>query len=354
MVNSREAVIFSTIPPAPTAEGELETQTIAGLTKILESENYHVTVYRSSWGMLPNGQVGASAGTATLANFIFAGRAGVLVISSHGSDGVTMVEAYDDKTQWDDAIAKYRADKFYGRLSIGLANESANAEFYPTGQYLIGLPIKTLKLAFGNSGLLSQDRNHLVFNASCESSTVQSAFPVGSYFGYVGPVDSGEALPDLSQVFERLAGTVGNGSLRTTQAAYYAGGFSGPLIYRSVLPHSVDGLVLSPAVSLFSSPPNSGATMAGPFKVHFDSAMDTSIRATRVIQSSALVENARWLSSTALLFDLKRPNGCSNGCGVKGLVLAKKAVAAGPFPNWLDGDRIAPNGFNYDFTFTFK
>jgi hypothetical protein len=384
-VGSQNAVIFSTFPPGSTS-GNIETDWIKNMTKILQSENYRVTVYRSAEGKLANGDPTQVPGTATLANFISAASAGVLIISSHGGQWEENDKPAGTAILVEDYGAALDKDRKHNApLNAALANYEANPQYKGLISDLgdgIGLTPSGIEKFFANNPQHNPDQ--LIFAGTCYSFGAAPDFQAASYFGYQIKTSNIAAVCDWDTVFGRLDGTLGAGEYRDTLSAWQQGGFqlprsscplsneypdapTGVLDYSSTLT-SGEGLVLSPAVSSFSYPNNSdhaSSSRAGPFVVHFDAPMDTSIAAADIVNaSSASVKDAKWVSSTELSFDLKRGSTCSATCKVDGFLTAKMLLAAGSFNNLLDGNTnpdgtlaagsgIAPNGYNYDFTFDF-
>jgi hypothetical protein len=366
---SQEAVIYANFNY--TSEEPGESQHLAKLKSILESENYHVTVYQSGYVHQADNTFVYQPETATLGNFVSAASAGVLIISSHGArdddhNYYVEVEDYGNKTQGEEALAAYEADPRYHGLLEGTDNGGV---FGGSDHYYILLNAKGIAEFFktGSNRAFSQ----LIFAGTCWSWLGASTFGAANYFGYTRQTTAVANWHDWDLLFGRLSGHIGEGRYRNTLSAWSQGGYTTHGVFREALRFRStlspgEGLVLSPAVSEFTYPDGSDqgpGSRAGPFVIHFDARMNSFVDLTEILHlSHAKIEGAKWLSPNELSFSLKKATGCSSPCLVKGWLVGKTTVAESLFGNWLDGNTyplagpsgVAPNGDNFDFRFTFR
>ena len=332
---SDTAVIYSNFPTQ-------DKPRIATWKRILEGENYKVTEDLGS---------NSGAGTATLANFVEAARAGVLIISTHGADvqqsgfnGLLVSEfttqaALDAAWNADEKVPAYKG----GALrKVNFVDNHRNASVFS-----LWITEKGIQRLIGNSKDRPDDQ--LVFNGACWSDHLAAAFGSTAYFGYTQPASDAEVYGDLALLLGRLDGTRDRGLQRDTTSAWTAGGFTrtqtNQLEYHAQ-PDS-KSVVLSPDASEVKYPDDQKVALpgtVGPFKVEFDAAMDTSVSPRSVLSvKGATLSTASWSSPSELTFSLKRPT-CADLCPVTLTIAAKKAVSAGKFHNWLDGNLDPADG----------
>jgi len=375
VVGSNQAVLFTNFP------GQ-DAQEFAFLKKYLASEHFDVTI---------DSNTGTSPGSAILANFLAAAKAGVFVYSTHGVEadkraGIDffglLVEEYASETKWKAAWARYDSmPQYQGGVLAHLGPYTE--KHVKTGdqeRWGIFLTDKGIHKFFGGA------TDQIVFGGSCYSwdfSAVSGGFGADAYFGYTNVTDDDFCDNDWETLFLRLIGNDHGGLYRSTLAAWKAGGFTtdgnvygtpnGPTttlradFAESHAPElETADLLLSPAVSTVALPESTAPNSAGangPFAIDFDAAMDTSVDPGSILSATGgRILSPKWVSPVELDFSLL-PNNCAAGCTVPVTINAEDAVSAGPFQNDLDGNTdpswakglsgVEPIGDNYQFKLAF-
>lgn len=349
---SDTAVIYSNFPTQDKTK-------IASWKRILEGENYKVTEDLGS---------NAGAGTATLANFVDAVKAGVLIISTHGADlqksgfnGLLVSEftsqaALDAAWDADEKVPAYRN----GALrKLNFVDNHRNATVYT-----LWITEKGVQKLFGDSKDRPEDQ--LVFDGACWSGHLAAAFGSTAYFGYTQPATDPEVYGDLGLLLGRLDGIRDEGRERDSASAWAAGGFTNTAINQlqyHAQPNT-KSVALSPDVSDIKYPDGQEIALpgtAGPFKIEFSATMDTSVAPSSLLSAKgATLSTSSWSSPSELTFSLKKAS-CDDVCPVTVTIAAKETVSAGKFHNWLDGNLDPPdgqageypNGDNEDIPFAF-
>ena len=326
---------------------------------ILEDEHYKVTEYLAG----ANG-----AGSATLANFVGAVKAGVLIISTHGADltqsgfnGLLVSEftsqaALDTAWNADEKDPAYR-DGVLRKLNFVDNHRGAKV-------YTLWITQKGIQHFFGDSKERPADQ--LIFDGACWSANLAAAFGSTAYFGYTQPSTDPEVYSDLNRLLGRLDGQLNKATDRDTASAWSAGGFTNTatnqLAYAAQ--PATKSVVLSPDVSKVVYPDGQDYSLpgtAGPFKIDFDAAMDTSVSPDSFLSvKGATLSDSSWTSPTELTLNLKN-SACPDLCPVSITIDGKVAVSAGDFHNWLDGNLqpaggtagVYPNGDSEEIPFSF-
>ncbi len=349
---SDTAVIYSNFPTQDKAN-------ISIWKKVLVGENYKVTEDLSA----TTGQ-----GTATLANFVAAAKAGVFIISTHGADlrqngfDGLLVSEFPTQAALD---AAWNADEKHPTYRNGVLKKLNFVDNHRKVKvYSLWITKKGVQKLFAGSSARPADQ--LVFDGACWSDHLAAAFGATAYFGYTQPASDAEVYGDLGLLLGRLDGTKDNGLHRDTTGAWDAGGFTNTrnnqLSYHAQ--PATKSVALSPGVSDIKYPDGQDVALpgdAGPFMVEFNAAMDKGVRPSSFLAvKGATLTSITWSSSAELTLYLKRP-GCTDVCPVTLTIDAKKAVSAGIFHNWLDGNLkpaggqpgVYPNGDNEEIPFSF-
>jgi len=349
---SDTAVIYSNFPTQ-------DKQDIAGWKKVLEGENFKVTEYLST---------NTGPGTATLANFLSGVKAGVFIISSHGSDltqngfNGLLVSEFTSQAALNSAWNTDQKNPAYRGGVLKKLNFVDNHRGITV--YSLWITQNGVHQLFG----AAKDRpaDQLVFDGACWSDHLAASFGSTAYFGYTQPVTDAEVYSDLGLLLGRLDGTQDKAADRDTARAWGAGGFTNTannqLVYHAQ--PNTDSVVLSSDVSDIKYPDGQDYSLpgpAGPFHIEFDAVMDTAVSPSSFLTvKGATLSNDEWTSSTELTLFLKNPS-CSDVCPVTLAIAGKIAVSAGAFHNWLDGNQdpaggqagVYPNGDNEDIPFSF-
>ena len=349
---SDTAVIYSNFP-------NQDTGFIAQWKKILQGENYKVTEYLGA----NNGP-----GTATLANFVSAVKAGVLIISTHGADlqqsgfNGLLVSEFTSQAAVD---AAWNVDETDPAYQDGVLKKLKFVDNHRgMTVYSIWITEKGIHQLFGDSPQRPDDQ--LIFNGACWSNNLAAAFGSTAYFGYTKPASDPEVYGDLRRLLGRLDGTLNKGDDRDTERAWTAGGFTHTTVNQLVYHAQPDAksVALSPDVREVEYPGGQDYSLpgpAGPFKIEFDAAMDTSVEPSSFLSvKGATLTDSAWTSPSELTLDLKS-SGCAEVCPVTVTIASKLAVSAGKFHNWLDGDLdpaggmtgVYPNGDDEQIPFSF-
>jgi hypothetical protein len=230
--------------------------------------------------------------------------------------------------------------------------------------YSLWITQKGIQQLFGDSN--ERPKDQLVFNGACWSNNLAAAFGSTAYFGYTQPASDLEVYSDLGLLLGRLDGLRDKSLHRDTASAWAAGGFTNTKINQLVY-HAqpdTDSVVLSPDVSEIKYPDGQKVALpgtAGPFMIEFDAAMDTSVSPSSLLSvKGATVSASSWSSASELTLSLKQPS-CADVCPVTLRIDARKAVSAGKFANWLDGNLdpaggkpgVYPNGDDETIPFAF-
>jgi hypothetical protein len=346
---SDTAVIYSNFPTQ-------DKQHIAQWKKVLEGENYKVTEFLST---------DTGAGTATLANFVSGVKAGVFIISSHGTDdgfNGLLVSEFTSQAALNSAWNTDEKNRAYRNGVLKKLNFVDNHRGITV--YSLWITQKGVQQLFGDSKERPADQ--LIFDGSCFSNHLAASFGSTAYFGYTQPVTDAECYHDLGLILGRLDGTLDRATDRDSTSAWDAGGFTNTdtnqLAYHAK--PATDSVVLAPDVSRIVYPDGQDYSLpgpAGPFKIVFDAAMDTAVAPyTFLSAKGATISNDEWTSSTELTLFLKQPS-CSDVCPVTLTIASRIAVSGGVFHNWLDGNQDPaggrageyPNGDNEDIPFGF-
>ena len=349
---SGTAVIFSNFPTQ-------DARFIAKWKRILVGEHYEVREDLSA---------NAGPGSATLANFVSAVKAGVFIISTHGADltqngfNGLLVSEFTTQAALD---AAWNADEKDPAYQGGVLRKVTFVDNHRAVKvFSLWITQKGVKQLFGES----RDRpaDQLVFDGACWSNNLAADFGSTAYFGYTKPSTDAEVYGDIGRLLGRLDGTLDKGTDRDTAHAWTAGGFTNTANNQLAYHAQPDdkSVALSPDVSKVEYPGGQNYSLpgtAGPFKIEFNAAMDTRVGPESFLSvKGATLSDSSWASPTELTVDLKN-SGCADVCPVKLTIAGKIAVSAGDFHNWLDGNLdpagdgagVYPNGDDEEIPFSF-